>query len=175
MSKILIVSHSPYSTTGYGRVVRGLAGSLLAAGHQIICLGAGTKPAGLSLPYPVMPWNKMSITVLAESLASHRPDVLLTIGDPWMFEGALAMPERQSAVWLAYYPVDGYPLPASWSRWAGETKGTGTISTLRFLSILFNIPRINHTNKRGRGRFSTAKSPRKSSPSPLFCEFLAVF
>jgi hypothetical protein len=32
MAKILIVSHSPYSSTGYGRVVRALAGSLMAAG-----------------------------------------------------------------------------------------------------------------------------------------------
>ena len=118
MSKTLIVSHSPYSSTGYGRVVRGLAGSLLATGNQIVCLGAGTKPTGKPLPYPVFPWKGMSPKTIAEAIKQHRVDVLLTIGDPWMFEALPAMAERRSIVWLAYYPVDGYPLPDSWKHWA---------------------------------------------------------
>ena len=118
MARILIVSHSPYSTTGYGRVVRGLAGSLQAAGNQIVCLGIGNNPTSKLLPYPVIEGKGISAEAIAETIRSHRVDVLLTIGDPWMFEAVSMMPERRGILWMAYYPIDGYPLPVNWKHWA---------------------------------------------------------
>ena len=118
MAKILIVSHTPYSSSGYGRVVRGIAGSLNANGHQVVCLGAGPKPEVPEFPYPVIAWKKMSQQIIAQTLAKLRPEVLFTIGDPWMFEEVPAMPQRPTVIWLAYYPIDGSPLPGSWKRWA---------------------------------------------------------
>jgi glycosyltransferase involved in cell wall biosynthesis len=118
MAKILIVSHSPYSSTGYGRVVRGLAGSLQAAGNQIVCLGTGNNSSGSKLlPYPVVEGKGIAAQVIGETIKSHHVDVLLTIGDPWMFEAVPVMPERRGTLWMAYFPIDGYPLPAHWKTW----------------------------------------------------------
>jgi glycosyltransferase involved in cell wall biosynthesis len=54
---------------------------------------------------------------LAAALERERPEILLTIGDPWMFESVAAMPGRRGVKWVAYFPVDGWPLPTAWGEW----------------------------------------------------------
>ncbi len=42
---------------------------------------------------------------------------MLTIGDPWMFAFLPGMPGRRGMTWVAYFPVDGRPLPEEWKPW----------------------------------------------------------
>lgn len=117
MLKSLIVSHTPTATTGYGRVVRRLAHSLLKTGHRVAVMGAGYTGGPHELPYPLIPWHSSSAEEIRRCFGVGRPNVLLTIGDPWMFEQLPARLERGKCTWVAYFPVDGYPLPEEWKRW----------------------------------------------------------
>jgi glycosyltransferase involved in cell wall biosynthesis len=94
-----------------------LAGSFVSAGHQVVCLGSGSRKPGVTVPDPVIQWSKHSPEAIDLAIKEHRPDVLLTIGDPWMFLSVPKLPMRKSVAWLAYYPVDGYPLPPAWADW----------------------------------------------------------
>jgi glycosyltransferase involved in cell wall biosynthesis len=116
--KILIASHSPTCTTGYGRVTRRLAHAFGKAGHTVGVVGMSYRGGPHELPYRIFPWQDRrpgeSFTAACREFA---PDVLLTIGDPWMFEFLPSLPERRSAAWIAYFPVDGRPLPEEWKPW----------------------------------------------------------
>lgn len=115
--KILLVSHSPTATTGYGRVTRRIAHALREAGHSLAVVGAGFAGGPHELPYRIFPWPEMSAGAIGQALRTEKPDVLLTIGDPWMFESLPALPEIKGTTWLAYFPVDGRPLPMAWKHW----------------------------------------------------------
>lgn len=117
MRNILLTSHSPTLTTGYGRVARRLAHALRAAGHQITVVGAGYTGRPHELPYRISPWPEMSAAAIGQAIQTEKPDVLLTIGDPWMYESLPVLPEIKETTWLAYFPVDGRPLPEAWRRW----------------------------------------------------------
>jgi glycosyltransferase involved in cell wall biosynthesis len=116
--KILIASHSPTCTTGYGRVTRRLAHAFGKAGHTVAVAGMSYRGGRHELPYRIFPWEeRRSRESFAVACREFGPDVLLTIGDPWMFAFLPALPERRSAAWVAYFPVDGRPLPVEWKPW----------------------------------------------------------
>lgn len=118
MAKILIVSHAPLLTTGYGRVTRMLAGALSAAGHAVAVLGLGYNGEGHALGYHLLTWPTVGdLASVAATLEAERPAILLTIGDPWMFAGLPELPARRGVKWVAYFPVDGFPLPPDWKAW----------------------------------------------------------
>jgi glycosyltransferase involved in cell wall biosynthesis len=66
-----------------------------------------------------MPSRDLSPASIAAAIRRCSPDILFTIGDPWMFAGVPGMPERKNLTWLAYFPLDGYPLPEAWIKWIG--------------------------------------------------------
>jgi glycosyltransferase involved in cell wall biosynthesis len=116
--RLLLVSHNPLLTTGYGRVAEVLASSLAAAGHQVAVLALGYEGQAFAGPYRLLRWSATeAVDEIAAAIDSERPDVLLTIGDPWMYERVPGFPQRRHVRWLAYFPVDGYPLPAAWRSW----------------------------------------------------------
>jgi glycosyltransferase involved in cell wall biosynthesis len=116
--KLLLVSHNPLLTTGYGRVTAVLASWLASAGHDVVVLALGYDGEPFAGPYRMLRWSKTeAIGEIAASIQGERPDLLMTIGDPWMYERVPALPERRHVRWLAYFPVDGYPLPAAWKTW----------------------------------------------------------
>jgi glycosyltransferase involved in cell wall biosynthesis len=116
--RILLASHSPVCTTGYGRVTRRLAHAFREAGHAVAAAGVGYGGGPHDLPYRLVPWlEKRPAESLAAALRELSPDVLLTIGDPWMFDFLPGLAERQGVKWVAYFPVDGRPLPREWKRW----------------------------------------------------------
>jgi glycosyltransferase involved in cell wall biosynthesis len=122
LTKLLIVGHSPLLTTGYGRVVRELASALAAAGHELTVLGLGQLNAPNAVPYRLATWADVrAIDDFVDALRLERPDVLITVGDPWVFQELPGMRSRhaemQNLKWLAYFPVDGEPLPEAWKRW----------------------------------------------------------
>lgn len=119
--KLLLVGHNPLLSTGYGRVTSVLASSLAAAGHDVVVLALGYAGELFSRPFRILPWSATdALGEIDGAIAGERPDVLLTIGDPWMYEGVPALPNRQGIRWIAYFPVDGYPLPRAWKRWVAS-------------------------------------------------------
>jgi glycosyltransferase involved in cell wall biosynthesis len=120
MAKLLLVSHNPRLTTGYGRVTSVLAGALAAAGHEVAVLGLGYAGESHARPYPILPAASLDSIEIINAITSHHPDVLITIGDPWMFESVPALPARRAVKWLAYFPVDGHPLPSAWANWVRD-------------------------------------------------------
>lgn len=118
MLTILLVSHSPTLTTGYGRVVRMLAAALTDAGHMVTVLGAGCESEHALRGARLLPWKGVEEQgAIVRAIASHMPDVLITIGDPWMFESLVDPSTRQGVKWMAYFPVDGEPIPLAWKSW----------------------------------------------------------
>jgi glycosyltransferase involved in cell wall biosynthesis len=118
MRELLIVSHNPLLTTGYGRVTAVLAGAMVAAGHRVTVLGLGYDGEAHERPYRIMPWaGARPDAEITAALAGGKPDVLLTIGDPWMFDAVPTISRPASCKWVAYFPVDGGPLPAEWAPW----------------------------------------------------------
>jgi glycosyltransferase involved in cell wall biosynthesis len=117
-TKILIASHSPLLTTGYGRVTRTLARALTAAGHDVAVLGFGYENEPHALGHRLLPWAAVEdVAVIGRTIEVERPAMLITIGDPWMFAGVPGSAARRGVKWVAYFPVDGFPLPAEWRRW----------------------------------------------------------
>jgi glycosyltransferase involved in cell wall biosynthesis len=118
MPHLLLVSHNPLLTTGYARVTSTLARAFVAAGHRVTVLGLGYQGEAHREPYRVLPWESTeSAGELEAAVDGDRPGLVLTIGDPWMFEWLPALPARRRVKWLAYFPVDGRPLPAAWAEW----------------------------------------------------------
>lgn len=118
MRDVLIASHNPLLTTGYGRVTAVLADALVTAGHGVTVLGLGDRVEAHDRRYRILPCAGAAMgEELSAALAEVRPDVLLTIGDPWMFESVPAVARPPSCKWVAYFPVDGGPLPAEWAAW----------------------------------------------------------
>jgi glycosyltransferase involved in cell wall biosynthesis len=121
-AKILLVGHSPLLTTGYGRVVRELAAALSAAGNDVCvqAMGYTGEPHKFSCRIVGLPTVYTPEDVVSAA-RREGANLLLTVGDPWMYAG---LPEallrdggRSREKWLAYFPVDGQPVPESWKRW----------------------------------------------------------
>ena len=112
----MIVSHTPTATTGYGRVARRFAHTFRAAGHDVVAMAAGYRGGPHELPYPVFPWDGLSADPFMRCAEDFHSEVILTIGDPWMFEKLPSL-NRGPCKWIAYFPIDGYPLPEEWKKW----------------------------------------------------------
>src|SRR5688572_3533784 len=120
--QVLFASHSPTLPTGYGRVLRALAGAFHAAGWRVTGLGMGYESEPHPFPYEILPCPREAPhDAVAAAVRSARPGLVVTIGDPWMFAGLPDLPGRRGTSWLAYFPVDGYPLPPAWARWIAAT------------------------------------------------------
>jgi hypothetical protein len=99
-------------------VTRRLAHAFGKAGHTVGVVGMSYRGGPHELPYRIFPWqDRRPGESFTAACREFEPDVLLTIGDPWMFEFLPRLPERRSATWVAYFPVDGRPLPEEWKPW----------------------------------------------------------
>ena len=127
--KILWMSDSPTSPTGFGNVTRFVCTGLAARGHQVMILG--WQSLGLPVAwqhctlYPVRRHDNFGADVLLDYLRWLRPDVLVTLGDietlAYIADPAIADFRRTAAIpWGLYYPISsdmGHGrLPSSWVR-----------------------------------------------------------
>jgi glycosyltransferase involved in cell wall biosynthesis len=122
MANIIYVSDSPTLPTGYGRVSKELTTSLHNAGHDITVIGWGFKEGQHNPhPYPIIPCQthqeNFGEDILARLIRDKKPDIVMTLGDPWMTNWFPSMEERKAVCWISYYPIDGYPIPKEWHSW----------------------------------------------------------
>jgi glycosyltransferase involved in cell wall biosynthesis len=121
MAKIVYMSDSPTVSTGYGRVSKELTVALHNAGHEIIVIGWGYQGEPHDYPFEIVPCNTHRENFGEDKLASiiqdYRPDILFTLGDPWMSDFVPHMEERKTLCWISYFPIDGYPIPPEWHSW----------------------------------------------------------
>jgi glycosyltransferase involved in cell wall biosynthesis len=121
MAKIVYMSDSPTITTGYGRVTKTLCQAFVDAGHEVDVIGWGYTGEKHDLPYNIIPCNtdtdRMGEDILAQYIVDQQPDILFTLGDPWMTEFVPYLEERRAVKWISYFPIDGYPIPPDWHAW----------------------------------------------------------
>lgn len=121
MAKIVYMSDSPTIPTGYGRVGKEVVTELHNAGHSVDVIGWGYSGEPHSFPFKIIPCNShrenFGEDILANYIRSEKPDIVFTLGDPWMTEFLPSMEERKSVCWISYFPIDGYPIPPSWHNW----------------------------------------------------------
>lgn len=119
--KIVYMSDSPTIPTGYGRVGKVLCQSFIDAGHQVEVIGWGYDGSPHNLPYKIISCDtqqeRFGEDILANYIRTEKPDILFTLGDPWMTEFVPQMEERNAVTWISYFPIDGYPIPTPWHSW----------------------------------------------------------
>jgi glycosyltransferase involved in cell wall biosynthesis len=123
--RVLWISDSPETPSGFGNVTRFVCGGLAARGHQVSILGWQTKQAH--------DWNgcrvhavgsdPMGSDALYAYLVRHRPDVVIALADVWWLPyfgspHVRRQMELTGTPWALYFPVDGNTsdglLPPSW-------------------------------------------------------------
>jgi glycosyltransferase involved in cell wall biosynthesis len=119
--KIVMMSDSPTVATGYGRVMKMLAQSFHDSGHEITVVGWGYTGEEHSFPYKIIPCDtardRYGEDIIANFIRSEQPEILFTLGDPWMTEYLPKLEERSAVTWINYFPLDGYPIPPNWHDW----------------------------------------------------------
>ncbi|MCD6505105.1 glycosyltransferase family 4 protein [Candidatus Poribacteria bacterium] len=121
-AKILWMSDSPTTFTGFATVTKELLGRLARLDkYHIACIGWGYDgwPYDRSLfPYDIYPSaiGQFGRDVLPRVIRDFQPDILITLADLWMISWIPNMPERQSVQYWGYIPIDGEPLHPSWNR-----------------------------------------------------------
>lgn len=122
MAKIVYMSDSPTLPTGYGRVSKELTIALHESGHDVTVIAWGFQN-GMENPFPfkMIPCNTRNDNfgedILARVIREQSPDIVFTLGDPWMTEWLPYMEERKTVAWVSYFPIDGSPIPLNWHEW----------------------------------------------------------
>jgi len=109
--KVMIMTDNPNLETGMGRVGKQLANGILKSNkHSVIYLGWFTSP---DLP------NKMPLKlysthnqfygkdIFESVMQRERPQILITVGDPWMVDYVPDSQFRSFFKWIMYCPIDG--------------------------------------------------------------------
>ena len=126
--KILWMSDSPTSPSGFGNVSRFVCEGLAERGHDVAIVGwqmrGQPEPWRGCTLYPTR-FDTFGADVLLGYLQRLKPDVLVTLADVWWLT-YIANPTitgflRAAEIpWALYYPIDGDlgegALPASWVR-----------------------------------------------------------
>lgn len=126
--RILWVSDSPTSPSGFGVVTAAICRRLAARGHQVEILGwqnRGFDTRWEGIPVHPVRRDLFGSDVLLGYLYRTRPHFLITLADVWWMS-FLADPPVQRYLdmsgtrWVLYYPIDGADpdmrLPAGWVR-----------------------------------------------------------
>lgn len=125
--RLLWISDSPTTPSGFATVTREVCRRLRDRGHRIEILGWQTRGATSwweGIPVHPVRHDQFGADVLLGYLMRVRPDFVVSLADVWWM-GFLADPQVQGfldmsgARWVHYYPVDGASadglLPAGWA------------------------------------------------------------
>ena len=126
--KLLWVSDSPQSPSGFGAVTRAVCSRLADAGHEIEILGWQTRGGGgrwHGIPVRPVRRDLFGADALLGYLMRFNPHFVVTLADVWWMSFMADPPiqdylDRAGARWVHYYPVDGADvdgrLPSGWVR-----------------------------------------------------------
>jgi len=118
--KIAWNSNAPHAPTGYGQVTSNVCYRLLRKGYNVrVISNYGLEGASLGfnelIVYPKLfaPFGEDAVQLVCQN---WRPDVLVTLYDVWIGANsdALKLKNWMAALhnrWVAYAPVDHYPIP----------------------------------------------------------------
>lgn len=119
--KIVYMSDSPTVPTGYGRVGKILCNAFVEAGHEVTVIGWGYDNSPHDFPFKIIPCHtqqdRFGESILANLIRQEKPDILFTLGDPWMTDFIPNLEERSAVTWVSYFPIDGFPIPPAWHGW----------------------------------------------------------
>lgn len=125
--RLLWISDSPTTPSGFATVTREVCRRLRDRGHRIEILGWQTRGATTwweDIPVHPVRHDQFGADVLLGYLMRVRPDYVVSLADVWWM-GFLADPQVQAFLdmsgtrWVHYYPVDGADpdgrLPKGWA------------------------------------------------------------
>src|SRR6266481_5570675 len=122
--RVLWISDSPDTPSGFGNVTRFVCEGLAARGHQVSILGWQTLEAHERNGCSVFPASGyLGNRSLYPFLVRHRPEIVLALGDVWWLPFFAAPHVRRQmqmtdTPWALYFPIDGNMqdgrLPPSW-------------------------------------------------------------
>jgi len=122
--RVLWISDSPDTPSGFGNVTRFVCEGLARRGHNVSIIGWQTKEE--------QDWNGCRVYPASGSLGSrslfpflvrHRPEIVIALGDVWWLPYFTAPHVRRQmqmtdTPWALYFPIDGDMqgggLPTSW-------------------------------------------------------------
>jgi glycosyltransferase involved in cell wall biosynthesis len=125
--RLLWISDSPESPSGFGAVTSAVCSRLSARGHQVEIIGWQTRSMTRWNGIPVRPvrHDVFGADVLQSHLMRFQPDFVITLADVWWMSFLADPPvqeylDRSGARWVLYYPIDGADrdgtLPRGWRR-----------------------------------------------------------
>jgi glycosyltransferase involved in cell wall biosynthesis len=120
--KILWMSDPPTFFTGFGTVTKEILTRLMhTCRYQIACVGWGYDGWPYDrqeIPFDIYPSNNPNLNrdTLIRVLEEYQPDILITLGDIWMVDWIVDLPNRSRFKFMPYFPLDGAPLYPPWAR-----------------------------------------------------------
>lgn len=118
--KILWMSDPPTFFTGFGTVTREILTRLMRTDrYQIACLGWGYNGWPYDrqqIPFDIYPSYNPNLNrdILLKALEEFQPNILITLGDIWMVDWVVDLPNQWKFKFLPYFPIDGEPLYPPW-------------------------------------------------------------
>jgi|GEM_PF-1569133 len=122
--RVLWISDSPQTPSGFGNVTRFVCAGLAARGYRVDILGWQTPEAHLWEGCRVFPCGSDAFgsDAFFRYLVRERPDAVIALGDVWWLPYFASPPVRRQlellgTPWMLYYPIDGDTgggLPPSW-------------------------------------------------------------
>lgn len=118
---VAILAQHPGLTLSYSRVAREVGYGLERLGASVTWLGlAPSRTSPGSHRQAILLPQAETFDAVGSWVSAHKPDVLLSIGDPWMYLGLPALTRKLNQRWCAYFPIDGRPLPEAWEAWVSD-------------------------------------------------------
>lgn len=115
--KMLVLTDSPTLATGYGRVASALLPEFAKAGIVLTVVGRGFRGEEHSFPFEIVghePSDPLAAEPTQRLIREWKPDLVFTIGDIWMVDFLPQVAGRDGFRWLAYFSLDGGPVPLPW-------------------------------------------------------------
>jgi glycosyltransferase involved in cell wall biosynthesis len=122
--RILWISDSPDTPSGFGTVTASVCQGLAARGHDVSIMGWQTKLAGEWNGCRVYPsLGKLASETIFPFLVRQRPEIVIALADVWWLPYFCSPHVRRQmeltdTPWVLYFPIDGdmegEALPASW-------------------------------------------------------------
>lgn len=124
--KSTILFMTDLAGTGFGRVGEEIVKRFAQTGkYNIVYFGWAAKNS----PQLHFKWKELGVKVvtttlgyddqfgqtsLPETLKQYQPDIVWTLGDPWMVQHVDKMPGRANFKWVSYVPIDRDILNVEW-------------------------------------------------------------